>query len=787
MLRVQLINDLLGVLTIKETDPGGLDGFEQTIRRSKESDGLFKDFSLQLDFNQEAREWIRDIFEATGIDSIIICNVYEYDVNTDTWEIYYTGQLNMRNYQINETAIKLNVEQGGVERKFLQLYKNDVDLDSVVSQNQVTTLQAAPSITLPFHSKTILKESNVFPAEDIFDNDNWSSSTEYFIGDRVNYMGAAWDSRTDNNLNNLPPTPPNVENTNWAYVWNEQTDSVFDFEFTGSSQVNRNADLIGQVSTDDESVRELQDTFSLPFGFSLDPDPTNFVELQEPGVFDIDASMHLRHYFNAVRDGNDVDVNGCGNSELGNITVEAWFEHRNRKDTVKTKTSLGTWTMPPCGDNTVFSNFEQKTYQATGVVGEIGDKIYFYYAINISGTYDPSGNATITHNLGVEAILEDTYIDIKQSTTFPSTTAKSILIYEYLDKLCQYYMDSEVAFVSDFFGRTDTSPAYAEDGEGALLAITNGRILRQLSDLTIFANFDEAFRTLDSIFCLGWGFETLDSGETVIRIEKKEYFYDKNTTLLKLGQVSNLKKSNVSGYFKTTQTVGYQKIEKIAQTNAVDEFNAPRKYTSPIVNSTGNNENKALYRASGFEIESQRRLAESTEESRLDDSNFIVVVRRDAAAPDGFRTDQNEDFDFINGIFDPTTVYNAKISPSRNFRRWGKVLAADVIKNSDKKFRFSLGELNYNMSSQLTSENITIFEYDDIDFEGEEPLYYNEEYEFETELRLNEMRIIRYNPNAVIEFLDWYGYTCEGFINEVTDNRNTNKAKMKLRRVFRGT
>lgn len=797
MLRVQLLNNKLNPLVLDKTDPAGLNGFEMTIKRSNDHDGLFKEFSLELDFNNEGREFIRTVYEAEGIDGEIIVNVYEYDVNNDEWELYYSGQLRLENYEIGEITVKGNIEQKGVEKKFLKLLKNDVDLDSTVSQNQITVLPTLPTITLPFHSKGILKELDARGQNDIFDNPDWDSATTYSIGDRVNYQGAAYDSRTDNNLNNTPPINPpvgesGIENTHWSRVFNAFEENFINLSVPANNTAI-SVEWIGQIETSGGNLKEIDDNFSLPWGFPYSFDNennlviNNFVEFQENGTFDVDISLHMRYYVRAFSENGDVDVQGCGNSALGNLSIQAFYVHKDFDGNVKFISAINNSpiTNAPCGDEEWQSNFVLDTLSLTDYEAEIGDTLTVYTLFQLSGTYDGGGGTTVRHDIGMESIYDDTYINVKQSTTFESTNHKSILIYEFFDKICQYYMDNAVAFRSDFFGRTDTTPAYAQDGEGALIAITNGRILRQSTNETIFGTFEDAFNALSSIYCLGWGFEKIDSGETVVRIEKKEYFYDKNTTVLELGNVSDLKKTSLGRLYKNQVEIGFPKIEKIAQTNAVDEFNAPRKYTSPIVSSTGNEKILGKYRASGFEIESQRRLVQSTEESRLDDSNFIVVVRRDANAVDGFRTDQAEDFDFINGVFEPETSYNAKISPARNFRRWAKVFGADLIRSDDKVWRFALGELNYEMSSKLTSENITIFENGSIDLTDEdEPLYYLEEYSFTSELRRNEFEILKNNPRGVVAFLDWENNKVYGFVQEVSDNRNANKAKFKLRRVY---
>jgi hypothetical protein len=186
----------------------------------------------------------------------------------------------------------------------------------------------------------------------------------------------------------------------------------------------------------------------------------------------------------------------------------------------------------------------------------------------------------------------------------------------------------------------------------------------------------------------------------------------------------------------------------------------------------------SMYRASGFEIENERRLREKTTESKLDDENFFILLRRDGSG--GYEIDRDEDFTSIDGVLDPSTTYNAKISPRRNLARHAKDLALNVIIGVNKIFKFSYGEQNYTMSSQLNSEIAPVAEDSDIDLSGVEALYYPDLYNFTSKLEFDEFRQIQLNPRGTFKFNDWDGIKREGFLLSCKYEKEKNEAQVSL-------
>ena len=176
LLLVQLFNDDFGNIILDEiNEPAGLDAFKLTNKRDKKADGFLYEFSVNLDFVKQGREWIKNIFESKGTDAVITIVIYAYDPNAYKYNIVeYQGQLQLDNYTIDETKVTTNVEPVGFQRKFLNLKKRDVNLDSVESRNG-TFIGTAPSIILPLAPKTIQKKA----VHTSFDGAPWTESSFY--------------------------------------------------------------------------------------------------------------------------------------------------------------------------------------------------------------------------------------------------------------------------------------------------------------------------------------------------------------------------------------------------------------------------------------------------------------------------------------------------------------------------------------------------------------------------------------------------------------------------------
>lgn len=801
MIKIQLFNDQLGPLVVNP-DAIGTTELDQILKRSEKDDGVTYDYTLDLDFTKKAREYLRYAYENLGgIEAVVTVNVYEYDENSFNWEIIGEGKIKFINWAIDAEKGTTNIEETGFQRKVINLIDVDVDLETLVSQSG-SGLPATPTVTLTLHPKKIVKS----------------------------YVAS--------------PTDPNefAQGDVFEFVFSDDGDDQFEYGV-----------VYGSIDTGDIKFKELEDSFTLPYGYAFMNDIAQWSAIvagfdvydigfivyhggsiyrslidnnqatpgsnpaawdlvgmagflqysdigprseqyraKELGTVKIDVRLKLKHSVFSRNDGGDVDI--CGSGSLGNVLIQAWYEHRREDNTLVSITQIGSdWSTPGCGGTSRLSGFETKTFSIAGVPALLGDKFYVYYTASIYGTYEQpnegaAGAGHVWHELRVQADKTlnadgnpETYISIVSETEFPATTSKSILIHEAFKKIFQFYTDQEDCFYSEYFGRTDSSPAYAQDGPGSLVAVLNGRGIRQLENQTIFASGQDMHQSANAINCLGMGFEIID-GKQKVRVEPKRHFYNKNDLILDLGVVSKLKKKVATKYYYNQVESGFGKLD-VQQTNGIDEFTTLRKYKLPItqVNSKLNIVSK--YKASGFEIESQRRLIGSTKDSKLDDANFFVNVVRDGG---GFKPEKAENYPVVENLYDSASAYNLDFAPRRILENWKEVFAGCVAKIPNKVMTFSSGEGNYFMRSRRSDEAVIIDEHGSLDLTNVEALWYPEIYSFEKPLSRDQMRIIRQKPYGYFKFREIEdGPVLEGYLLKVARNSNKKLGIFEVLRVYR--
>ncbi|SNC62223.1 hypothetical protein SAMN06265337_0627 [Hymenobacter gelipurpurascens] len=426
---------------------------------------------------------------------------------------------------------------------------------------------------------------------------------------------------------------------------------------------------------------------------------------------------------------------------------------------------------------------------------EIGDKVYFYGRLHV---YDISGPAIGPYQFTVLVdMLPGSYFKMEAETQTDATMCPGLLAYEALDRLAQATTDSAVAFRSDFFGRTDTSPAYAVDGEGSLTYVTGGFQARgfPLAEKSLFATWQGLFGSLSDAWWLGTGIERLPTGQEVVRVEQASYFYS-DEVVLELAQsisdalpdkegtlVSNLVERELTDRYYNQVETGYRKWQA-QQVNGLDEFNTRREWSLPLSLIQGTYSAVGEYITSGFYIESVRRNrydATSTTDTGADNDLFLICVLRDAER--GFVTERNQLFTELTGVFSPDTVYNARLSPARVLRRHAPVLAAGLQPQRSKSVRFRFGEGNNAFASRLFGEATAVVENADIPVADlGAPLWLNQAYSFTAPCTWRDAVRVLARPTGRVRFTTERGERAEGWILDFKHTLSRQQADFTLLR-----
>jgi hypothetical protein len=512
----------------------------------------------------------------------------------------------------------------------------------------------------------------------------------------------------------------------------------------------------------------------------------------EAGISTIDIALRARVKAYAYGTFTPVTVDGQDGRRMGRMEAIAWFERRDINGNVYSQDGLvemGRWTIGNEVDNFRESDYQTFKFFRSGVDVKIGDQFFCYVTMRVYGRYDirtvvigggEGGN--VHHNFYIQYTPEQSWFKVGSATVAGESSHQTMLLHETVKRCVQYLTGVEDCFYSDLLGRTDLG--YAADGEAALIGITSGNKLRLFEEKHLIVNLKDILDFINARYCIGYGFEVMD-GKLVFRVEKRSHFYNKDLRILSLGPVYDIRKTLEPNLYWKQVEYGYLGKLDIGQTNGIDEFNTIRRAEMPIANAKNTLQITTKLRASGHQIEYQRRLQSSSEDSKLDDETFVTCLVRDGA---GFRTESTEGLLSVEGVQFPETQYNFRISPARMLRAWKEVLGTNLIRSHYKQIRWSYGEYNYSMRV-TTADGDVIAENEDLDAVGSEPLFDPEKYSFTFRLTRDQMKMIKANPYGYIEFTDRFGVVHEGFLSPeggIEHDPNKKTAEFVLRKLHRG-
>jgi hypothetical protein len=404
---------------------------------------------------------------------------------------------------------------------------------------------------------------------------------------------------------------------------------------------------------------------------------------------------------------------------------------------------------------------------------EQGDLITIYFKNLTGGTVNFAWVCNYIDN--VESVI------IEALTTFITTSCDGLLLFEAVERCLQYYTDGKVFLKSTLLGRTDIG--YDEDGDAALILWTNGNKIRSKTSKKIFANLERILNFIEAAFCSSFGFETVD-GVLYLVVEKKSYFYDNTDRVLLLaGQYDYNITIDSKGYYRQI-SYGYNVKLDVGLVNASDDFNTLRKINTPVKNTKGTLDITTNVNANGSQIEYQRRLLYKTEDSKMDDESFVIVVKRDG---ENFVSKQADGYESITGVYDYATGYNYDISPSRMLINWYSYLASIVIYSKSKTLLFASGEGNYQMLSTKTG-GLPVAENDDIDLRNEIPIFELFNYNIaNVSFNRSQMALLKANPFGYLSFRDKDNVLHHGYIDESGIDHDSNKgtANVKLIKAYK--
>lgn len=703
-LRVQLINEFMLPLVITKADPIDINNITKSIKRSKSNDGVIYEIIVDIAFIKEGRLFLKQAYELYGgIDAKVDVLIYEEDPNERIWKLYFTGQINFLTWELSEDRVIITTEQTGIQRNITNSMSRDVDLQTTESVDGVS-LPANPLITVPLHSKTIRREFHSFHGYDP--------------------LVYQYSPNTDGDL-----TPEEVRHVYF----------IPSFEPTAQAEIDERTDFSSQLTRNNPIENKL-------FQFKL----------KEAGSYDFGITLHYRFTITTFQD------TGFPGPPSGSSTYTVtWYLVTGKVDNYTTTIVGGTSDTAATSGGIL--NFNAGKVQALLSSLDVSDEVYFYADIQMTSLEGGVGLAgELTFYPNDTDFINVLSFNIIGDTKFEETTTKGSLIYEAFLRCLQFHTNEVDCFKSDLLGRTDLG--YDVDGDYSMLLWTIGKYIRgRETDQQLFASLDELIEFVNSVACVGFGFEVIDGKQKFV-LERKSHFYNKSFKIGSLGKLYDIKRKVDASRYHNQFEVGYKGKLDIRQVNGIDEHNTIRRWIVPVSNTKNKLTVSTDVRTSGYIIEGLRRLKYSSEDSNHDDEKIVIVVTRDG---DDFKSKKDEGYTLITGSIDPPTGYNYDISPRRNAENWKEFIASGLIRSSNKILKFSYGEVNYVMTTQKTGESEPLAENGDIDLTNIEPIWDNEKYSADKiHLTTDIVKLIEANPYGYLEFEDRLGNKMEIFINE---------------------
>lgn len=256
----------------------------------------------------------------------------------------------------------------------------------------------------------------------------------------------------------------------------------------------------------------------------------------------------------------------------------------------------------------------------------VGTKVKIWARMQTAGGNDASFiTMQMVHNLT---------INISSLTLEQSTTSKSYLIYELLDKCLSFNTSKNDVLRSEFFGRLDSFPrTYTGENSPARLAITNGALIRKFADYqNVTITLKQFLEDLQSIFCIGWSVEN-ESGNIadpqILRVEFIDYFFQ-NELIFKFANPDDLKFQIPTEFLQNRYEIGYKKYEDDFE-STLDDPHTKRNYNNHLTAVKNGVSYLSELIASGYAIENARRQSfnvKPKESFKYDEDNFVVQCTR---------------------------------------------------------------------------------------------------------------------------------------------------------------
>ncbi len=397
-------------------------------------------------------------------------------------------------------------------------------------------------------------------------------------------------------------------------------------------------------------------------------------------------------------------------------------------------------------------------------------------------------------------------IDVQQDSNIDATQTNCLLPFEMGNRILEIITDEEDLMISDEFGRTDIG--YDADGDSSLIPAYHGFWIRGFAQgderyKGITTSWNDYIKSYTALKNLGYGIEKRVGIEKVI-VEKKSYFYNRNTTI-RLGtinengvfeyvKVKNVNRTKIVDQYYSTVDVGSQQGEEYDEVMGLDEYNGKSSFATCLDILQNTYEIICKYGRDSLGEELTRRKQKSgfgTTDTKRDKKIFVKDAKR--SDPDTGVFEERfwqDDFDEQpTGIYSPDSATNLRLTQTQMLRNHGSVISSSFIRYPYEFVRY--GGSSANDKLKAIQNGVLFDESGDIkNDQFDTALFTNQYVEFEFPVDYDLKQLIKGktivqgkeipNLQGIIEFKNENGLIEKGFFDNLVVEET---GKWKLRRA----
>ncbi len=237
--------------------------------------------------------------------------------------------------------------------------------------------------------------------------------------------------------------------------------------------------------------------------------------------------------------------------------------------------------------------------------------------------------------------------------------------------------------------------------------ITSGDSIRGLAGSKIKTSLSKFYDSLNKIWNLGLDFGYITSVQKII-LEEKAYFFN-NTFLYDFGEVNEFGVEVWDQFIDNSISVGYKPKTIEGKINGKYEPNLEQNWNIPIVKKVSNGNYDSDYRTDLYGITFVCLNLEHKTTTDNSSDNDIFIIHTETS---GGVTTLNNDFDLssVAGFPFPGYLFNFKLTPKRNFLRWGNIWSSICQFLDTKYITFGTATQNKDLVVKANDEAAAITE-----------------------------------------------------------------------------